>query len=128
MEVKGQRWSKVRGESPGRSPTFGVVQPGGGLLLHHVPDDEQVVGRGGGEQVGVVGTPADGRDRLLVLRHDGAQLELVVLLVQLHANKHLLYLHKVKGEPGSPSGISPGKQLPPQTGQQPSEENFLDHV
>lgn len=101
----------VRGQRPRRSPTFGVVEPGGGLLLHHVPDDEQVVGGGGGEQVGVVGTPADGRDRLLVLRHDGAQLELVVLLVQLHTNKHLLYPHRVKGEPGSPSGISPGKQL-----------------
>lgn len=64
--------------------TFGVVQSGHGFLLRHVPDDEQVVSGGRGEQVGVVGAPADGRDGLLVLRHDGSQLELVVLLVQLN--------------------------------------------
>lgn len=69
--------------APGGPATFRVVQSGHSFLLRHVPDDEQVVCRGRGEQVGVVGAPADGRDGLLVFRHDGSQLELVILLVQL---------------------------------------------
>lgn len=68
----------------GCTATFCVVQSGHSLLLCHVPDDEQVVCRGRGEQVGVVRAPADGRDGLLVFGHDGSQLELVVLLVQLN--------------------------------------------
>lgn len=63
--------------------TFCVVQSGHSFLFCHIPDDEQVVCRGRGEQVWVVRAPADGRDGLLVFRHDGSQLELVILLVQL---------------------------------------------
>ena len=63
--------------------TFRVVQSGYSLLFCYVPHDEQVIGRGWRKQVRVVRTPADGCDGLLVLRHDGPQLKLIVLLVQL---------------------------------------------
>lgn len=75
-----QTWKKPSVERPS---TFGVVQPGHSFLLGHVPYDEQVVCGGGGKQVWVVRAPADGRDGLLVFWHDGSQLELIVLLVQL---------------------------------------------
>lgn len=68
----------------GRPATFSVVQSGHSFLFCHVPDDEQVVCGGRGEQVWVVRAPADGCDGLLVFRHDGPQLELVILLVQLN--------------------------------------------
>lgn len=36
---------------------FGVVEASDGFLLGHVPDDQQVIGAGAGEHLGVVRTP-----------------------------------------------------------------------
>lgn len=72
--------------------TFGVVESRHSLLFCDVPHDEQVVCRGRGKQVGVIGAPAYGCDGLLVFRHDGPQFELIVLLVQLQeGNKNTCY-------------------------------------
>ena len=62
---------------------FGVVQLHDGPLLDDVPHNKPVAGAGADEQVQVVGTPADGCDRLLVLRHNRLELKLVVLPVIL---------------------------------------------
>lgn len=67
---------------------FSIVEASDGLLLGHVPDDQQVICAGAGEHLGVVWTPRDGRDGLLVLGHDGAQLEFVVPVVQLNGQRH----------------------------------------
>lgn len=71
---------------------FSVVKASDGLLLGHVPDDQQVICAGAGEHLGVVWTPRDGRDGLLVLGHDGSQLELVVSVVQLK-RQHRSLIH-----------------------------------
>lgn len=62
---------------------FGVVEASDGFLLGYVPDDQQVICAGAGEHLWVVRTPRDGCNGLLVLGHDGAQLELIVSVVQL---------------------------------------------
>lgn len=72
---------------------FSVVEASDGLLLGHVPDDQQVIRAGAGEHLGVVWTPRDGSDGLLVLGHDGTQLELVVSVVQLK-RQHTAYIYR----------------------------------
>lgn len=74
---------------------FGVVEASHDLLLGHVPDDQQIFRAGAGKQLGVVRTPRDGRDGLLVLGHDGAQLELVVSVVQLKRKQCFTFISAV---------------------------------
>ena len=58
-------------------------EDGDGALLGNAPDEDTEVGARAGEDVRVGGVPADGRDGLLVLRHDGQQAELLEVGVQL---------------------------------------------
>ena len=58
-------------------------------LFHDIPNNDLILCTRAGEQVGVMWMPDDGRNCLLVFRHDGEESELIVLPVQLKNNETL---------------------------------------